>query len=123
MISSRLFLIKFYTLGDFITRRGYHIFATLFTFKLLIVKFHAVYTAYCNEKITNKTNQMHYYNLILRKLIQMLTEFIPLTTKLLPQLYKCSILYVKGKAIPLQAWTDPDGSRRLRISDFKTVGT
>jgi len=29
----------------------------------------------------------------------------------------------KGKAIPLQAWTDPEGSRRLRFPDFKTVGT
>jgi len=27
----------------------------------------------------------------------------------------------KGKAIPLQAWTGPEGSRRLRLSDFKTV--
>jgi hypothetical protein len=29
----------------------------------------------------------------------------------------------KGKAIPLQAWTGPEGSRRLRLSDFKTTGT
>jgi len=29
----------------------------------------------------------------------------------------------KGKAIPLQAWTGPEGSRRLRLPDFKTVGT
>ena len=28
---------------------------------------------------------------------------------------KCS----KGKAIPLQAWTGPEGSRRLRFPDFK----
>jgi len=30
---------------------------------------------------------------------------------------------VKGKAIPLQAWTGLEGSRRLRLPDFKTVGT
>jgi hypothetical protein len=30
---------------------------------------------------------------------------------------------IKGKAIPLQAWTGPEGSRRLRLPDFKTVGT
>jgi len=30
---------------------------------------------------------------------------------------------LKGKAIPLQAWTGPEGSRRLRLPDFKTVGT
>ena len=30
----------------------------------------------------------------------------------------------KSKAIPLQAWkSSPDGSRRLRLPDFKTVGT
>jgi len=27
------------------------------------------------------------------------------------------------KAIPLQAWTDPEGSRSLRLPDFKTFGT
>jgi len=30
---------------------------------------------------------------------------------------------LKGKAIPLQAWTGPEGSRRLRLPDFKTIGT
>jgi hypothetical protein len=29
----------------------------------------------------------------------------------------------KVKAISLQAWTGPEGSRRLRLPDFKTVGT
>jgi hypothetical protein len=29
----------------------------------------------------------------------------------------------KGKAIPLQAWTGPEGSRRLRHPDSKTIGT
>jgi len=29
----------------------------------------------------------------------------------------------KGKAIPLQAWTDPEVSRSLRLPDFKTFGT
>jgi len=29
----------------------------------------------------------------------------------------------KGKAAPLQAWTGPEGSRRLRHPDFKTIGT
>jgi hypothetical protein len=33
------------------------------------------------------------------------------------------LLIVKGKAIPLQDWTGPEGSRRLRFPDFKTVGT
>jgi len=29
----------------------------------------------------------------------------------------------KGNEIPLQAWTDPEGSRRLRLPQFKTIGT
>jgi len=27
-----------------------------------------------------------------------------------------------GKAIPLQAWTGPEVSRRFRLPDFKTIG-
>jgi len=27
----------------------------------------------------------------------------------------------KGKAVPLQAWTDPEGSRKLRLPDFVTM--
>jgi hypothetical protein len=33
------------------------------------------------------------------------------------------IVHIKGKAIPLQALTGPEGSRRLSIPDFKTIGT
>jgi hypothetical protein len=29
----------------------------------------------------------------------------------------------KGKAIPIQAWTGPEDSRRLKLPDFKTIGT
>jgi len=29
----------------------------------------------------------------------------------------------KGKTIPLQAWTGPEGSRRLRFPDCKTIDT
>jgi len=34
-------------------------------------------------------------------------------------------MHVKGKdkGIPLQAWTGPEGSRRLRLPDFKIIGT
>ena len=30
-------------------------------------------------------------------------------------------LKFKGKAISLEAWRNPEGSRSLRLSDFKTV--
>ena len=33
------------------------------------------------------------------------------------------IIIIIGTAIPLQAWTGPESSRRLRLPDFKTVGT
>jgi len=33
------------------------------------------------------------------------------------------LVRVKGKAIPLQAWTGPEGSRKLRLPDFMTIGT
>jgi hypothetical protein len=29
----------------------------------------------------------------------------------------------KGKVNPLQVWTGLEGSRRLRLPDFKTIGT
>jgi len=46
----------------------------------------------------------------------------------LPKNFRCSFhtndrVKVKGKTIPLQACTDPEGSRRLRLPDFKTIGT
>jgi len=28
---------------------------------------------------------------------------------------------VKGKAVPLQAWSNPEGSRKLRFPDFMTT--
>jgi hypothetical protein len=30
---------------------------------------------------------------------------------------------VKDKTIPLLVWTGPEGSRSLRVPDFKTIGT
>jgi hypothetical protein len=37
--------------------------------------------------------------------------------------YLVSDMEINSKAIPLQAWTGPEGFRRLRFPDFKTVGT
>jgi hypothetical protein len=36
---------------------------------------------------------------------------------------KVTFITIKGEAIPVQPWTVPEGSRRLRLPDFKTVGT
>ena len=32
-----------------------------------------------------------------------------------------SDMKVKGKAVPLQAWSGPEGSRKLRFPDFMTT--
>jgi hypothetical protein len=29
----------------------------------------------------------------------------------------------EGKTIPLEAWTGPEGSRRLRLPDLRIIGT
>jgi hypothetical protein len=34
-----------------------------------------------------------------------------------------SVPKIKGKAIPVQNWTGPEGSRRFTFPDFKTIGT
>ena len=31
--------------------------------------------------------------------------------------------HIKVKAIPVQAWAGPEGSRRLRVPDFEIIGT
>jgi len=36
---------------------------------------------------------------------------------------KYIILNIKGKAVSLQGWTGPEGSRNLRLLDFMTVST
>jgi len=47
----------------------------------------------------------------------------PRESKRNPKVDYNKILRGKGKEIPLQAWTGPEGSRRLRLPDFKTIGT
>jgi hypothetical protein len=37
--------------------------------------------------------------------------------------YFCGKGKGKDKEIPLQTWTGPEGFRRLRLQDFKTIGT
>ena len=43
----------------------------------------------------------------------------------IPVIFKWAIPVVlgKGKAIPLESEIGPEGSRRLRLPDFKTIGT
>ena len=38
-----------------------------------------------------------------------------------PNIFGLTISSTKGKAVPLQAWTGPEGSRKLRFPDFTTT--
>ena len=40
--------------------------------------------------------------------------------KFVALMFTCS-MKGKGKAVPLQAWSGPEGSRKLRFSDFMTT--
>jgi hypothetical protein len=63
------------------------------------------FTVHTSEAITEK------FNVVSNYVQKWIAKFvIPLVTG-------------KGKAILLHPWTDPEGSRRLRLPDFKTVGT
>jgi len=57
-----------------------------------------------------------------------ISKFKPVSYSLLPQQEgnekQNNFIYntmQRGKAIPLQAWTGPEGSTSLRIRDFKTI--
>jgi len=49
--------------------------------------------------------------------------FAECTIELITVHFRLSLSKSKGKAIPVQAWTGPEGSRRLRLPHFKTIGT
>jgi hypothetical protein len=53
--------------------------------------------------------------------------FLKVTTQIcfekMKHKYEKHYIYSTGKSIPLQVWRSPEGSRRLRLPDFKTVGT
>ena len=35
---------------------------------------------------------------------------------------QCGVMWgIEGKAVPLQAWSGPEGSRKLRFPDYMTV--
>jgi hypothetical protein len=38
-------------------------------------------------------------------------------------IFRITPITLTGKDIPIVAWTGPEGSRRLRLPDFKTIST
>jgi hypothetical protein len=51
--------------------------------------------------------------------IRNISYFIAALTSVFP--FAREIFHIKGKAVPLQAWSDPEGSRKLRFPDFTTT--
>jgi hypothetical protein len=72
---------------------------------------------------------IYYFCLCTEFTIEFFSTFVLINTGCFSQnfqqffLLDTSHTLCKGKAIPLQALTGPEGSRRLRLPDFKTVGT
>jgi hypothetical protein len=60
------------------------------------------------------------HEVIRRQLARMFPIFVGILCELLNSSLSTKL---KVKAIPLQAWTGPEDSRRLRLPDFKTIGT
>jgi hypothetical protein len=76
----------------------------------------------------NQINQVHALPPVPLRSVLILSfhQRVDLQTCLLPSGFTTKNIYIgkgKGKAIPLQAWTGPEGSRRVRLPDFKTIGT
>jgi hypothetical protein len=57
------------------------------------------------------------------KYCEMCTEIKIFSKLLIPRFQLDRLSCKKKRAIPLQALTGPEGSRRLRLPDFKTFGT
>jgi len=88
------------------------------------------YTAISRQNILSGQKKLQRYHIHL--------QLNPLNAELNPICYLLALLgahhflhvsrirvntYKKGNAIPLQPWTGPVGSRRLRLPDFKAIGT
>jgi hypothetical protein len=61
------------------------------------------------------------YNQYLAKLLQMQLLVIQFTIKMFHTGFMQVLILKKGKAVPLQAWSCPEGSKKLRFSDFMTT--
>ena len=61
-----------------------------------------------------KSNLFRYRGVIFKVLFQEMCASHPATVHLF-------VLIGKGKAVPLQAWSGPEGSRKLRFPDFMTT--
>jgi hypothetical protein len=76
----------------------------------------------------NKYVKLGTYNFVIIKDYMYLGTNLTNENELRPEIEKKftsenRIYYALLKAIPFQAWTGPEDSRRMRFPDFKTIGT
>jgi hypothetical protein len=75
-------------------------------------------------KITKTTAENHHsYVMLNLRFFLFSKEYMYIYVYICIYMYIYTHTYVKGKAIPIQALTGPEGSRSLRLPDFKTIGT
>ena len=69
-------------------------------------------------------NQLYFYLFDVSKLFQIsLPSKRDINTLRTEEDRKNVLFRTEGKAIPLQAWTGPEVSRRLRLPDVQTIDT
>jgi hypothetical protein len=85
--------------------------------------------------LTSETQFLLFRNFVLHKILETLQNISSVKSPCLIQKKKKNLASlnrlsspvkletVKGKAIPVQAWRGPEGSRMLRLPDYITVGT
>jgi len=74
-------------------------------------------------KIIEQLTSAHSMQLVDPENIHFLQQFRANRTDCTFLAFACCGTVSKGKAILLQAWRGPEGFRRLRFPDFKTIGT
>jgi hypothetical protein len=83
----------------------------------------------CHDKQFSRIGDLSYGNCAVQHTIQLTNSYASKQTERSEVLltsdsgHPNSIPKGKGKAIPLWAWTGIEDSRRLRLPDFKTIGT
>jgi hypothetical protein len=69
-------------------------------------------------------DQLYFYMFDVSELFQISLPSKPNINTVRTEEDRENVLFrTERKAIPLQAWTGPEGSSSLRLPDFKTIGT
>ena len=70
----------------------------------------------------NNCSRVHLNLLVFTTRVHMITYASRVSSKLLRTAHSNThFCHLQGKSVPLQAWTGPEGSRKLRLPDFVTT--